>query len=70
MPTRLHDLTQRAIAASTALTTASIAAPAISEARYARIDHEASATRHALRACLKQDFGIDETMADQLAALL
>ncbi len=70
MPTRLHDLAQRAIAASTALTTASSAAQSINEAQYARIDLAAYAARHALRDCLKHDYGIDETMADQLAALL
>ncbi len=70
MPTRLHDLAQRAIAASTALTTASIAGPPISDAQYARIDLAACAARHALRDCLKHDHGIDDTMADQLAAVL
>ncbi len=36
----------------------------------ARIDHAASAARHDLRDCLRRDYGIDETMADQLNALL
>jgi hypothetical protein len=70
MPTRLHNLAQRAIAASTALTCAAIAGRSLSDSDYARIDHAAHAARHDLLACLQQDHGIDATMADQLGALL
>ncbi len=69
-PMRLHHLALRAIAASAALTYANLAGQAIDDARFACIDQFASAARHALLDCLKHDFGIDETMANQLGALL
>ena len=69
-PMRLHKLARRAINASTALTCASTAGRAITDAHYAEIDHTAQAARLELLDCLKQDYGIDKTMADQLSALL
>lgn len=69
-PTRLHELAQCAITASTALTCAWAAGPAISDAQYARIDDDAHAARHDLLNCLRDDHGIDAAMAEKLAALL
>ncbi len=63
------DLARRAIAASAALTAAGTAAQ-VNDAQYARIDHAAGTARRNLLDCLRQDHGIEETMADQLAALL
>jgi hypothetical protein len=70
VPTRLHELARRAIAASTDLTSACIAGRAISDALYARIDLAAHEARRQLLDCLAHDHGIDAKMADQLGALL
>ncbi len=69
-PSRLHDLTRRAISASMMLTSASIAGRTISNAHYAHIDYAADEARRHLLDCLERDHGIDAAMADQLGALL
>jgi hypothetical protein len=66
----LRELTQRAIAASTVLSSACSAGKAISDSQYAHIDRAAIEARQQLRDHLAREYGIDARMADQLGAIL
>jgi hypothetical protein len=68
--TRLSTLALSAIDASTALTAASIAGPAITDAQYARLDRNAVDARTRLLDCLAHDYGIDAETAEQFGAVL